>query len=76
MSSTRHRWDDKKRHAHKTEQQCQRCGIVKATHHQFEGGREIYWTEFWRDLEKIETDRTPLCDARLERDLEKMGKAS
>jgi hypothetical protein len=63
---TRHRWGDKVHFAHKSEQQCTRCETVKVTRHESEGGRDVYWTEFWRDLEKIEADGTPPCDARLE----------
>lgn len=66
--SARHKWGGKVRLEHKTEQQCTRCEMVKATHHQNEGGRDVYWTEFWRDLEKIERAATPPCDARLERE--------
>jgi len=75
MTSTRHRWGDKDRLAHKTEQQCKRCDMVKVTRHEFEGGREIYWIEFWRDCEQIECEATPPCDARLERRIEAMGDA-
>ena len=44
-----------------------RCEMVKVTRHEFEGGREIYWTEYWRDLDQINSELTPLCDARLEK---------
>ncbi len=67
MTSTRHKWGGKERHPHKTEQQCLRCEMVKVTRHEFEGGREIYWTEYWRDLDQIKADATPPCDARLEK---------
>jgi hypothetical protein len=65
MTSTRHSWGEKVRFAHKTEQQCRRCEMVKVTRHEFEAGRDVYWTEFWRDVEQIKTDVTPRCDARL-----------
>lgn len=66
-ASTRHRWSDKVRFLHKTEQQCSRCDVVKVVHHQAEGMKDIYWTEYWRDEEKIDcADATPACDARCE----------
>jgi hypothetical protein len=40
--------------------------MVKVTRHEHEGGREVYWTEFWRDLDQVKSGATPLCDARLE----------
>jgi hypothetical protein len=45
--------------------------MVKVTRHEFEGGRDIYWTEFWRDEDQIQTDMTPLCDARLDRQIDR-----
>jgi hypothetical protein len=66
MISTRHRWGDKARLPHKTEQQCTRCGMVKTTRHEHEGLRDLYWTEYWRDLELVGREKTPPCDARLE----------
>jgi hypothetical protein len=70
--STRHRWGEAERLPHKTERQCPRCEMVKVTRHEFEAGREIYWTEFWRDEEQIVMAATPPCDARLEA-VEKTG---
>lgn len=66
--SARHKWDGKVRFEHKTEQQCTRCEMVKATFHQWEPAGDVYWTEFWRDGEKVEHAATPPCDARLERE--------
>lgn len=64
--STRHRWSDKVRFPLKTEQCCQRCDMVKVGRHEFEGGRDRYWTEYWRDEKRVHCGGTPLCDARLE----------
>jgi hypothetical protein len=66
IGSTRHRWSTAHKWPHKTERQCVRCEMVKVTRHETEAGREIHWTEFWRDLERAETQSTPPCDARLE----------
>lgn len=58
----RHRWGFKAVYPHKSERECLHgCGIVKVTHHQAEGGRDVHWTEFWRDGEKIEGEGTPAC---------------
>jgi hypothetical protein len=67
-NSTRHRWGEKKAISpHKSEQQCERCDVVRASRHEFEGGRELHWKEFWRDLERLdEAGETPPCDARRE----------
>jgi hypothetical protein len=69
MTSTRHRWGEKTPVSrHKSEQQCIRCGTVMARRNEFEGGRELHWKEFWRDLERLDSDgKTPPCDARLEK---------
>jgi hypothetical protein len=67
--STRHRWGEKAVVVphHKSEQECVRCGMVRASRHEFEGGRELHWKEFWRDLERIDkAGETPPCDARSE----------
>ena len=65
--SLRHRWGEKAHFAHKTEQQCARCETVKVTRHEWQAGREVYWTEYWCDLDRIDQDgKTPPCDARLE----------
>jgi len=59
----RHRWGEKIAvTANKTERECLHgCGIVKVSRHEFEGGRNIYWTEFWRGLDRIEGEGTPEC---------------
>jgi hypothetical protein len=64
--SARHRWGEKQRFEHKSEQQCARCEMVKVGRHEWQAGRPIYWTEYWRDLEQVNQDgKTPPCDARL-----------
>jgi hypothetical protein len=65
--STRHRWGEPVRFGtYKTERQCTRCEMVKVSRHEFDGGRDVHWIEWWRDEERIHCDATPLCDARLE----------
>lgn len=59
----RHRWADKVAFPNKTERECLNgCGIVKVTRHEFEGGRDLYWTEFWRGLDRIECAGAPACE--------------
>jgi hypothetical protein len=60
----KHRWGDKQTISpHKTEREClNNCGIVKVGRHEWQGGREIHWTEFWRSLERIEGTGTPVCE--------------
>lgn len=59
----RHRWGERNVLPHKTERECLNgCGIVKVTRHEFEAGRDRYWTEFYRDLDRIECDGTPACE--------------
>jgi hypothetical protein len=59
---THHRWGEKLAvSAQKSERECSSCGVVKVGRHEFEGGREIHWTEFWRGLDRIEGDKTPPC---------------
>jgi hypothetical protein len=56
--SLRHSWGEPVRFEYKTERSCVNgCGIVKVTRH--EGGE--HWIEFWREGEKIATDKTPGC---------------
>lgn len=66
--SARHKWGDHvELGPHKSE--CVRCGVVRASMHQHEGGgRDVHWKEFWRDMERIDdgSGATPPCDARLE----------
>lgn len=65
--STRHKWGDRVPFQFKTERQCARCELVRVTRHDDPNGRP--WIEWWRDSEQIRSDVTPLCDARLEREL-------
>lgn len=55
-----HNWGDPVRFQHKTERQCVKCGLIKVTHHQA-GVR--CWTTFWRGLDEIKGDGTPVCEA-------------
>ncbi|MGA7072115.1 hypothetical protein [Bradyrhizobium sp.] len=59
----KHRWGDKVAFplANKSECECRNCGLVKVSRHECEGGRDVYWTEFWCDMERIEGDGTPPC---------------
>ncbi|WP_316158488.1 MULTISPECIES: hypothetical protein [unclassified Bradyrhizobium] len=62
MNSPRHRWGDKVRFVNKTEQQCLRCDVVKVGRQEWQGDRSIYWTEYWRELERIDrAGKTPPC---------------
>ena len=54
----RHSWGDPVRFQFKTERTCANCDITKVTRH--EPGEQP-WLEFWRDGERIVTDRTPEC---------------
>jgi hypothetical protein len=67
MTSARHRWGEKVRFPHKSEQQCARCETVKVGRHEWRAGADVYLTEYWRDEERIDADgKTPPCDARCE----------
>lgn len=59
----KHRWGDKTIITiNKTERECRHgCGIVKVTRHEFEGGREQHWIEYWRGLDRIDGSGTPAC---------------
>lgn len=60
----RHRWGDKIAVTpNKTEQACCDCPVVKVSRNEHEGGRPIYWTEFYRGLDRIEGSGTPACEA-------------
>lgn len=65
--STRHKWGEAVRFQFKTERCCSRCELVRVTRHDDPQGRP--WIEWWRDLEQIKSEATPLCDARLQREL-------
>jgi hypothetical protein len=66
----RHKWSAKVEFplAHKSERECLNgCGIVKVTRHE----HNSHWVEFWRITrrtkamdfsERIEGDRTPVCE--------------
>lgn len=58
----RHRWGEKTVFPHKSERPCLDCGIVKVTRHEWEGGRDQHWTEFYRGLDRIQCERTPTCE--------------
>lgn len=62
----RHRWGDKTVISpNKTERECcNGCGTIKVSRRETEGGRDIYWTEFWRGLDPISTadGKTPVCE--------------
>lgn len=61
----RHRWGDRSVISpNKTERECLNgCGIVKVSRHESEGGRDIYWPEFWRGLDRIDHGgKTPACE--------------
>lgn len=66
--STRHKWGERVECGpHKSEKQCSRCEMVRASLHDAdEHGRQSHWKEFWRDQELIARGATPPCDARLE----------
>lgn len=70
MTSTRHRWGEKKRFplANKSERECARCHMAQINRREYPGGREIFWTEYWRDGERVAvaSGKTPPCDARVE----------
>jgi hypothetical protein len=60
---TRHRWGDKVAFPNKSERECLNgCGTIKVTRHEFQGGRDLHWTEFWRGLDRIEGEGTPACE--------------
>jgi len=61
---TKHRWGKKTVISlHKAERECQNgCGIIKVSRYEFEGGRDKFWTEYWRDLDRIECKGTPACE--------------
>jgi hypothetical protein len=67
MTSTRHKWGERVPFQFKTERQCVRCELVRVTRHDDPQGQP--WIEWWRDQVRIESDATPPCDARLEREL-------
>lgn len=63
MAQLRHRWGDKVTFPHKSERVCANCDLVKVSRHESEGGRDRYWTEYWRNEEKLSVDKVPACEA-------------
>ena len=65
--STRHRWGGRiECGPQKSEMQCVRCGMVRASMHQNQGVHEEHWKEFFMGEDLIGRNKTPPCDARLE----------
>lgn len=59
----RHRWGEPNRMVHKTERECSRgCRTIKVTLHPFGREGRVHAVEFWRDGEKCEGARTPVCE--------------
>lgn len=58
MNAPRHQWGEPNRFVYKTERVCSRCGLVKVTRHELPGAT---WTEWWRDGERVQSERTPTC---------------
>ncbi len=55
---SRHAWSEKTVvSAYKSERQCKKCALVKATRHE----QNTHWVEYWRGLDKIDVIRTPKC---------------
>lgn len=60
---SRHRWGDKVVFPRKSERDCANCGLVKVSRREHLGGRDQYWTEYWRDGERVEGDgKVPACE--------------
>jgi len=57
-----HRWSKPNPFAQKTERECLRCHIIRVTMHPEGRSGRRHWKEFWRDGEKIEGKRTPVCE--------------
>ncbi|MDP2410372.1 MAG: hypothetical protein Q8M26_08805 [Pseudolabrys sp.] len=56
----RHKWGEAKRFPYKTEVSCERCQIVKVTRHE---PSVRPWLEFYRDGERVNCERTPVCES-------------
>jgi hypothetical protein len=55
----RHTWTEKVRpDHHNTFQRCWDCGLMKIGRHE----NERHWTEYRRNGERINCDRTPACE--------------
>lgn len=61
--SQMHSWGDGVVFQHKTERSCGKCALVKVTRHE-PGVRP--WIEWWRDGERVNSQRTPACEPVLE----------
>jgi hypothetical protein len=59
MNAPRHHWGQPNRFVYKTERVCSRCDLVKVTRHE----PTATWVEWWRDGERIKSERTPACAA-------------
>jgi hypothetical protein len=58
-----HRWSEPNRMVQKTERECLRgCRTIKVTMHPFGREGRVHSVEFWRDGEKIDGTRTPVCE--------------
>ena len=72
--STRHKWADGVRHwtkedpsyHFKTERECVRCGMVRATLHEPAGAFDAHSVEYWHGLVQVHSELTPPCDSRIE----------
>lgn len=66
-ASIRHKWAKPVRFQFKTERQCMRCELARVTRH--DDPQAQPWIEWWRDGDQVESEATPPCDFRLEREL-------
>ena len=57
-----HSWGEKLRFQFKSEAECTKCGLVKVSRHEHEGGRDRRWTEYWRGGEQLDTTKLPACE--------------
>lgn len=60
--AARHRWQESFRDEHRTVRACEHCGLLKISRHEFAGGREQHWTEFYRGTERAQGNGTPACE--------------
>lgn len=60
----KHRWGSKAVFERKTERICERCGMIKVSRSEHEGGRDVYWTEFYAagSFDPIGGEGTPVCE--------------
>jgi hypothetical protein len=71
--SKRHRWGDRSELSPaKSETECARCGVVRASLKGFDDRgvpTSEYWKEYWRDGDRVDGgngSHVPPCDARIE----------